>query len=180
LLQTGYLTIKEITDRGTFILNYPNQEVKQSFAQLLLSEYAKTAVTTPHGAKIKQALEANNVEGAMTIIHNLIQAVPDHNYINDQEKFLHAIVHLIFTIIGTDVRSEVHSTIGQMDTVVFTKERIFIFEFKLNKSIQAALKQINDNNYAGSLRIYNLPITAIGVSLSTQVKGVKGWKAVEV
>jgi hypothetical protein len=33
LLQTGYLTIKEITPYNTFILNYPNKEVKQSFAQ---------------------------------------------------------------------------------------------------------------------------------------------------
>ena len=37
-LQTGYLTIKEITDEGTFILNYPNEEVKRSFGKLLLSE----------------------------------------------------------------------------------------------------------------------------------------------
>ena len=37
LLQTGYLTIKEITPHQTFILNYPNREVKQAFAQFLLS-----------------------------------------------------------------------------------------------------------------------------------------------
>jgi Predicted AAA-ATPase len=36
LLQTGYLTIKEITPRGQFILNYPNEEVKQAFGQFLL------------------------------------------------------------------------------------------------------------------------------------------------
>jgi hypothetical protein len=31
LLQTGYLTIKEKTNQGTFILNYPNQEVRKAF-----------------------------------------------------------------------------------------------------------------------------------------------------
>ena len=31
LLQTGYLTIKEITQYGQFVLNYPNQEVRRAF-----------------------------------------------------------------------------------------------------------------------------------------------------
>ena len=35
LLQTGYLTIKEITGEGTFILNYPNQEVRRACGQFL-------------------------------------------------------------------------------------------------------------------------------------------------
>ncbi len=42
LLQTGYLTIKEITPYDKYILNYPNKEVKQAFGQLFLNEnYAK-------------------------------------------------------------------------------------------------------------------------------------------
>jgi hypothetical protein len=180
LLQTGYLTIKKKTARGNYILNYPNQEVKQAFGQLLLSEFTSTRASSPHGVDILDALDENNVDKVMSIVHNLIQAVPDHNYIKDQEKFQHAIVHLIFTMIGTDVRSEVHTAAGRMDTVVVTKDRIFIFEFKLNESVEIALQQIHDKNYAGSLRYLNLPITAIGVSLSTERKGVVGWKAIEV
>jgi Predicted AAA-ATPase len=34
LLQTGYLTIKQVTPRGQYVLNYPNQEVKQAFGQI--------------------------------------------------------------------------------------------------------------------------------------------------
>ena len=52
LLQTGYLTIKEKTTRETFILNYPNKEVKKAFGQFLLSEYTQTPVTVPYGANI--------------------------------------------------------------------------------------------------------------------------------
>jgi Predicted AAA-ATPase len=43
LLQTGYLTIKEIVQTNqyrTFILKHPNEEVRQAFNQFLLSEYA--------------------------------------------------------------------------------------------------------------------------------------------
>lgn len=45
LLQTGYLTIKTKTDYGTFILDYPNQEVRQAFGQFLLGEFTQTSAT---------------------------------------------------------------------------------------------------------------------------------------
>ena len=87
LLQTGYLTIKTVNDDETFTLNYPNQEVQKAFAQFLLGEYTHTSPSVPHSATIMSALRKNDVKRAIEIIHNLIQAVPDHNYIHNQEKF---------------------------------------------------------------------------------------------
>ena len=180
LLQTGYLTIKEITDVGTFILNYPNEEVKRAFGQFLLSEYTHTPVTAPYAANILRALNQNDIGRMIQIIDSLIQAVPDQNYIKDEEKFFHAIIHLIFTMVGTDVRSEVHTPIGRIDTIVLTTDRIFLFEFKLNESAEAAIQAIKDRNYAESLRHRDLPITAVGVSFSVKTKGVSEWKTEEL
>ena len=180
LLQTGYLTIKEITDVGTFILNYPNEEVKRAFGQFLLSEYTYTPVTAPYAANILRALNQNDLGRMIQVIDSLIQAVPDQNYIKDEEKFFHAIIHLIFTMVGTDVRSEVHTPIGRIDTIVLTPNRIFLFEFKLNESAEAAIQAIKDRNYAESLRHRDLPITAVGVSFSVKTKGVSEWKTEEL
>jgi Predicted AAA-ATPase/PD-(D/E)XK nuclease superfamily len=180
LLQTGYLTIKEITPRGQFILNYPNEEVKQAFGQFLLSEFTNTIVTIPYGPNILEALDNNNLEEVIRILNNLIQAVPDQNYIKNEEKFFHAIIHLIFTIIGTDVRSEVHTPIGRMDTVVFTEDRIFLFEFKMNETPKAAIQSIKDRHYADSLRHLNKPITGVGVVFSPKTKGVADWDKEEL
>jgi Predicted AAA-ATPase/PD-(D/E)XK nuclease superfamily len=179
LLQTGYLTIKQVTPDGTFILNYPNKEVQQAFGQFLLSEYTHTQVSNPYGAKIASALERNELAKAIDIIHSLIQAVPDQNYIKDEEKFFHAIIHLIFTMIGSDVRSEVHTPIGRIDTIVVTSERIFLFEFKLNESAEDAIQCIKDRNYVEHLRHFNKPIVGVGVAFSTKTKGVAEWKQVE-
>jgi Predicted AAA-ATPase/PD-(D/E)XK nuclease superfamily len=180
LLQTGYLTIKEKTPYDTFILNYPNKEVKHSFGQFLLSEYTHTPVTINYGANILRALDNNNLAGAIKIINDLIQTVPDQNYIKDKEKFFHAIVHLIFTMIGTDVRSEMHTSIGRMDTVVILSHRIYLFEFKLNETAHDAVQCIKDRNYAASLRLRNLPVTGVGVVFSTETKGVKDWSKEEL
>ena len=180
LLQTGYLTIKEITPYNTFILNYPNKEVKQAFAQFLLSEYTHTPVTVPYGANILRALDNNNLAEVINIINDLVQSVPDQNYIKEEEKFFHAIFHLIFTMVGSDPRTEMHTPTGRMDTVVITKTRIYLFEFKINETAKEAIQCIKDRNYAASLRLRNLPIIAVGVSFSAKTKGVADWDKEEL
>ena len=180
LLQTGYLTIKKITDDNTFILNYPNEEVKRAFGQFLLSEFTNTRVTVPYGANILNALNDNNVGRMIEIVNSLIQAVPDQNYIKNEEKFFHAIIHLIFTMVGTDIRSEVHTPIGRIDSLVVTPKRIFIFEFKINDTAEAALQCIKDRHYVESLRHLNKPITGVGVTFSAKTKGVADWKEAEL
>jgi Predicted AAA-ATPase/PD-(D/E)XK nuclease superfamily len=180
LLQTGYLTIKKITPSGKFILDYPNKEVKQAFGQFLLSEYTHTTVSNPYGPNILDALAQNNLTEAITIIHNLIKAIPDQNYIKDQEKFFHAIIHLIFTMVGSDPRSEMHTSIGRMDTVIITAHRIFLFEFKINETPKEAIKCIKDRQYADSLRHLNKPITGVGVVFSIEKKGIADWSQEEL
>ncbi len=180
LLQTGYLTIKEKTPDGTFILNYPNKEVKQAFGQFLLSEFTQTPVTVPYGINILQALNQNNLAEVINIINNLIKAVPDQNYIKDQEKFFHAIIHLIFTMIGADPRTELHTGIGRIDTAIITTHRIFLFEFKMNETPEAAIQCIKDRKYADYLRHLNKPITGVGVVFSIEQKGVADWDKEEL
>jgi hypothetical protein len=180
LLQTGYLTIKEITPSGKFILNYPNREVRQAFGQFLLSEYTKTPVTVPYGPNILDALDQNNLAEVIKIINDLIKSVPDQNYIKDQEKFFHAIIHLIFTMVGSDPRSELHTSIGRIDTVIITPYRIFLFEFKMDETPKQALQCIKDRQYADSLRHLNKPITGVGVVFSIEQKGVADWDKEEL
>jgi Predicted AAA-ATPase/PD-(D/E)XK nuclease superfamily len=180
LLQTGYLTIKEKTSRETFILDYPNKEVKKAFGQFLLSEYTQTPVTVPYGANILRALDQNNLAEVINIINNLIQSVPDQNYVKDEEKFFHAIIHLIFTMVGSDPRTEMHTAVGRMDTIIITTDRIFLFEFKIGGTADAAIQCIKDRHYADSLRLRNKPITGVGVVFSAATKGVAVWDRAEL
>jgi hypothetical protein len=180
LLQTGYLTIKNIIPSGKFILDYPNKEVRQAFGQFLLSEYTHTPVTVPYGPNILEALDQNNLAEVIKIINELIQSVPDQNYIKDEEKFFHAIIHLIFTMVGSDPRTEMHTATGRMDTVIITTDRIFLFEFKIGGTADEAIQCIKDRNYAASLRLRNKPITGVGVVFSAKTKGVSVWDKAEL
>jgi predicted type IV restriction endonuclease len=121
-------------------------------------------------------LDNNNVKKVIEVLNQLIQAIPDQNYIQNEEKFFHAVIHLIFTMVGTDVRYEFHTPMGRADTVVITSERIFIFEFKINESAEDALKQIINKRYAEALRHRHLPIVGIGVSFQTSFKGISDYQ----
>jgi Predicted AAA-ATPase/PD-(D/E)XK nuclease superfamily len=181
LLQTGYLTIKEVLqespmDERTFILKHPNHEVKHAFNRFLLGEYTHTRVTELHHLEISRALVRNDVGRVIEKLNHLIQSIPDQNYVKHEEKFFHSIIHLIFTMVGTDVHSELHSPIGRMDTVVITKTHIFLFEFKVNQTADVALQYIKDKRYADRLRYRELPIIGIGVSFLTTFKGIEDYK----
>jgi hypothetical protein len=181
LLQTGYLTIKEVLQESpmherTFILKHPNHEVKQAFNRFLLSEYTHTRVTELHHLEISRALVRNDVGRVIEKLNHLIQSIPDQNYVKHEEKFFHSIIHLIFTMVGTDVHAELHSPMGRMDTVVITKTHVFIFEFKVGQSADIALQYIKDKRYADRLRYRELPIIGIGVSFLTTIKGIADYK----
>jgi Predicted AAA-ATPase/PD-(D/E)XK nuclease superfamily len=177
LLQTGYLTIKKVTPYDKYVLSYPNQEVKQSFGELLLEQYVPNPKNIPYQANILEALDNYQLEDVKELLHRLIQAIPDQNYISNEEKFIHAAIHLIFVMVGTDVRSEVHTPKGRIDTLVIRPNGIFILEYKVDESAEAALKCIVDRNYVEHLKHRNLPITGIGVSFSTKNKGIDQWKS---
>jgi len=177
MLQTGYLTIKGKTEEGSYILSYPNEEVRRSFGQFLLSEYTSTRVTVPYGPNIMRSLGKNDVGGAIKVVNDLIVAIPDQNYVKSEEKFFHAVIHLIFTMVGTNIQTEMHTAIGRLDSVIITTERIFLFEFKVNETPEAALQYIRDKRYADRLRYLNKPIIAIGVSFDPTTKGVSNWKS---
>jgi hypothetical protein len=79
-------------------------------------------------------------------------------------------------MVGADVHSEVHTPKGRMDSVVFTKERIFIFEFKMSGSPDDALQCIEDRNYIASLKHRNKKMVGVGVVFSLANKGIDSWK----
>ena len=49
--------------------------------------------------------------------------------------------------LGFDIQSEVLTSKGRIDLVIITKDRVFIFEFKFEKSGEKALEQILEKRY---------------------------------
>ena len=65
----------------------------------------------------------------------------------DQEAIFNGILQTTFTLVGLDVKAEVHSAKGRCDLLVETAEYIYVMELKLDGNAQDALNQIKAKGY---------------------------------
>ena len=70
---------------------------------------------------------------------------------------------------------EINTNDGRLDAVLKTKERIYILEFKLDKSAEAALQQIKDKKYYEKYTLDKQPIYLVGINFSSETKSVEHW-----
>ncbi len=200
LYQTGYLTIKEY-DRALhlYTLGYPNKEVKIGFTQGLLAQY-KNRSTTGSGfvAKFYVAMYKHDINTALSLMQSYLAGIP-YDLENKSEKHFQTIIYLIFSLLGYYTQAEVKSAIGRADAVCWTKDRIYVFEFKVDGSAEEALRQIDEKGYlipyrfdgaesgdgasvastgsaTGTGSATSRELVKVGVNISTQTRTIESWK----
>jgi hypothetical protein len=133
LYQAGYLTIKSKDKYGLYELDYPNFEVQHSMTEHLLEAFGGLAKgeSLPLAIKIEKYLEEGSLEKMIDTLKGLFKTIPYSLQESYPEKFFHAAIHLLFTYMGVNIRSEVCTNDGRVDAVVETGAQVFIFEFKL-------------------------------------------------
>jgi hypothetical protein len=146
----------------------------------LLADYTHEGRILPRMSQIKQSLERNDIPKIIELLHGLFKTIPSHLFIAKREAYFHSIIYLTFTLLGVYVQSEVNSSDGRLDAVVHTPERLFIFEFKLDESADIAFNQIVEKDYAAAFRHLSKSIIGIGVHLSSDKKGIDGFKTAEI
>jgi hypothetical protein len=179
LFQTGYLTIVSYNKEDyLYTLDYPNEEVRMALNQYLLSAFRhdKSSSPLPMVVQLRNALQTHDLETAIEIINTVFSTLPYDLWQRENEKFYHALIHLTFTLLGVYVQSEVHTSRGRCDILVQTKDYIYAFEFKLDKTAQAALDQIEAKGYLNPYRSQtDKQLVAVGVNFSTELKAVESW-----
>ena len=168
LFQTGYLTIKDVRELGNtrvFNLSYPNLEVKMSLTDFIL-QYLTNQVSKKDAVKIDlyEILEENRLNDLKKVFYSFFASIPHDwyrkNEISAYEGYYSSIFYCYFTALGLDLCVEETTNIGQLDMSVKFEDRVYIFEFKVNKfasDSKKALKQIKEKKYYekfGILQIY--------------------------
>jgi hypothetical protein len=178
LYQTGYLTITDYdTDSQRYTLDFPNGEVRSSFYESLLTHHLGSvgeAVDRIDKALFK-ALMAGNIEAAMEALEEFIESIP-YDITIKSERYYHTLVHLIFALLGLRTRSEVRTARGRIDTLVETEKYVYLFEFKIDKSADEALEQINSRRYSLPWRGTGKKLFKVGVNINTKDRNIDGWK----
>jgi len=182
LYQTGYLTLKSRTEYGMYELDYPNNEVRKAMNGYLLEAFSgiQSGHTLSLVFKLETLLIDQKVDQVMTTLQGMFKTIPYQLHEHYPEKFFHAAVHLLFTFMGIKVQSEVCTSDGRVDAVVETSTHIYIFEFKLDESADAALMQIKRKEYYQAYWLKNKPVIGIGINISSQSKNIEAWKVEEL
>ncbi len=178
LYQTGYLTIKGYeSDIQAFTLGFPNNEVRYSFFKCLVLYYAgfENGTDKIEIVNFIKEIRSGQVEKFMKRIQGIFAASPKETSQKYYELNAQAFFWLIFKLIGQFIQCEVQNGEGRSDAVVWTKEAIYIFEFKLDGTSEEAISQINSKNYAISYENDGRKITKIGANFSSETRNLTDW-----
>ena len=180
LYQSGYLTIKGFDPEfGTYRLGFPNQEVERGFSRYLFRYY--TPASQGQDSFVKDfvlAARAGQTDKFMKRLESLF-AGQDYQIAGDAELYFHNAVALIFKMVGFYTETERHTSDGRMDMVVQTADYIHLFEFKLDKTADEALAQIEKREYALPFAHDPRKLYKIGVNFSSETRRIENWKVVE-
>ena len=180
IYQSGYLTIKGYdSEFGTYRLGFPNQEVERGFSRFLFRYY--TPASQGQDSFVKDfvlAVRAGQTDKFMKRLESLF-AGQDYQLAGDAELYFHNAVSLIFKMVGFYTETERHTSDGRMDMVVQTADYIYLFEFKLDKSADEALAQIEKKQYAAPFADDSRKLYKIGVNFSSETRRIESWKVVE-
>lgn len=177
LFQTGYLTITGYDNvLGNLILSYPNREVKESYLRGLADVYIKSQLS-PSKVILSDMLEAfrgKNDRNLQAAINKAFAQIPYDLWQKENEQFYHAIVHLLFSLLGVYIHSEVHTKDGRADALIIFEDNVYCLEFKMDKSAEKAIQQIKERGYMDQYIGGNKPIHMIGINFSSEKKKIEG------
>ena len=184
LYYTGYLTIKSYDRKTrTYILGFPNNEIKLSFLQGLINEFyrAPDSLTGFIYADFLRDFRRGDVESLIGRFQALYSTLPYANNDNDKwvERDFQNVIFLVFTICGQFVITEPHFSKGRADTIVIDDNYVYLFEFKMDSDAQTALDQINEKDYAGRFKMDGRKLIKVGVNFSSKEKNITEWKVEE-
>ena len=183
IYQSGYLTIKDWNmDTDSYLLDFPNDEVRSGFLTLVASSYLKPSKSTD--AWVIQVIDVmlkgdcHQLENLMT---SFFASIPYSQRRKDdereKERYFQYTFYLVLRMISCfTVFIEKQQSEGRVDCVVETQNYIYIFEFKRDGSAEEALKQIEDMGYAREYAADGRKIYQIGCNFSSKTGTIDGWK----
>lgn len=183
LLQTGYLTIKSSEIRFNkrwFWLDFPNEEVAESFSTYLLNSYVGRTQreVSSFSADLATAFLDNNLDQARKVLETFFAGIP-YTIHKKSEATFQSIFYAIFRLLGFNIEAESCTNDGRIDAVVQTDDHIYLFEFKLD-SDDSALSQIKEKAYFKKYLLSSKKITLIGVNFDSDKGQITDWISEEL
>ena len=186
IYQSGYLTIKDYNmRRNTFLLDFPNNEVKNGFLTAIATSYLQPKKRVEGWIfDMLDALEAGEPDTLRTLFTSFLSSIPYTMRRKDdereRERYFQYTFYLILRLISVyTVYVEKLQSHDRVDCVIETPQYVYIFEFKLDGTADEALRQIEEKGYAREYASDTRPLYKIGASFSSETGTIGEWKCIE-
>ena len=186
LYQSGYLTIKNY-DGYEYTLGFPNDEVRLGFVKSLMPYYATEDQIQNDSfiLRITKAFRENRLEDALKEMKAFLSSIP-YNAEKQDENHYKTLFYLIARLCTPYVvKTEEASAAGRSDMVVETESAVYVFEFKLDGTVEEALAQIDSKGYLIPYSVTkdkngnDKKLVKVGVSFDAEKRTLGEWKIVE-
>ncbi len=187
LYQTGYLTIKGVAEDGDFLLDFPNQEVRESITEILAPRtLGISQQSTYHSLNrnLIRALNGSDIKTLETCIQAMLASLPysrgkkaSPTTWELREECYRDALHLIFAGVRSDVRVEQIGAGGISDVEIIGEQMIVIIELKMKGEVMTpdkALAQTLANGYPDKHAGGEKPVWAVGAVIGE--KALVEWK----
>ncbi|MCF2736618.1 ATP-binding protein [Bacteroides caecigallinarum] len=185
IYQSGYLTIKDYDmEFNTFLLDFPNNEVKSGFLIAVASSYLKPSEDTGGWIRdVVRTLRTGDTDRLCSLFTSFLSSIPYTMRRKDdereRERYFQYTFYLILRLISVyTVYVEKQQSHGRVDCVLETPQYVYIFEFKLDGTAEEALRQIEEKGYAGEYASDTRILYKIGASFSSETGTIGEWKTV--
>lgn len=185
IYQSGYLTIKDYDmEFNTFLLDFPNNEVKNGFLTAVASSYLKPSEETGGWIRdVVRTLRAGDTDRLCSLFTSFLSGIPYMMRRKDdereRERYFQYTFYLILRLISVyTVYVEKVQSCGRVDCIIETPQYVYIFEFKLDGTADDALRQIEEKGYAREYASDVRTIYKIGASFSSETGTIGEWKTV--
>ena len=183
IFQSGYLTIKGVNKAtNSYMLDFPNDEVKKGFVTMTASNYLKPPTETGSWTiDVVHALRDGDLEHLRKLFVSFLADIPytmrRKENERERERYFHYTFYLLMRMVSCyTVLTEKQQSEGRVDCIVEVPDYIYIFEFKLDGTADEALRQIEEKGYARPYGADTRKCYRIGVSFSSETGTVEEWK----
>ncbi len=175
LFQTGYLTIKDYDrDFGTYVLGYPNVEVKYSFLRHLYKD--RVPDEDNKYKRLVELLAKGDLDEFISVMSSIFAGITYDEGSRINEANFHTLFYVTLAAGGLPARSQVLNYSGRIDMVVEVKDKVYIFEFKCNQSADKAIEQIRQKKYYEGFTSSAKEIYLVGINFDMEKRNIAQYK----
>lgn len=136
--------------------------------------------------KMASEIFDGNIGNAISALREYIAKIPydiipkeEWKNKESRENFYKLLLYMAFSMLNSLVDTEVKSIRGRADVVIKTTTDVYVLELKVDDSVENALAQIDNKEYAIPYESDGRNVVKCGVSISSKSRNISHWKTVD-